>query len=184
MKWSALWILGVLTVLINNISHKQETRVYFFLIYLLKSKLNLFRIHPTESRAFVKQTSETVTLWAPWHKPTHRLRHANRTTAGSWETSEESARIRCHCYQRAKRKRKREKGRTGAEQRGAFRKTCWGTTHIDIIRYVQSCDSLQAERQRIEKVRSSAERSTMLGEVSMLAAQRNFTGSSRHRDHM
>lgn len=57
-------------------------------------------------------------------------------------------------------------------------------THIDIIRYVQSCDSLQAERQKIEKVRSSAERDTILGEVSMLAAQRNFTESSRLRSHV
>lgn len=44
--------------------------------------------------------------------------------------------------------------------------------------------SSRRERQRIEIVRSSADRSTMLGEVSMLAAQENSTGSQRHRSHV
>lgn len=45
--------------------------------------------------------------------------------------------------------------------------------------------SSRRERQRIEIVGNKrGERNTMLGEVSMLAAQRNFTGSPRHRDHM
>ena len=48
--------------------------------------------------------------------------------------------------------------------------------YIDIIRYVSELrqSSSRRERQRIEIVRSSAERITMLGEVSMLAARRNF----------
>lgn len=48
----------------------------------------------------------------------------------------------------------------------------WDYTHIyiDIIRYVSELrqSSSGRERQRIEIVRSSAERITMLGEVSML----------------
>lgn len=44
--------------------------------------------------------------------------------------------------------------------------------------------SSRRERQRIEIVGSSAERNTMLGEVSMLAAHRNITGSPRQRVHM
>lgn len=73
----------------------------------------------------------------------------------------------------------------GAEQRRAFRDMLRDYTY----RYNTLCSELRQsssrrERQRIEIVRSSAERNTMLGQVSMRAARRNFTGSPRHRDHM
>ena len=148
----------------------------------------LLLIHPIESRASGEAESKNSGVLAPWHVSARRLRRTNGTTAGVAEKRWRKARgIRRHCYRRAKREREEKRGKVVQVQsrekllRDMLRDY---TYRYNTLRSEQRQSSSGRERQRLEIVRSSAERYTVLGEVSMLAARRNFTGSPRHRDHM
>lgn len=124
-----------------------------------------------------------------WHRDTSQHTASDtqtEPTAGSQETFKRKARgyVVTATGGRKAEEKERKGGSLQVQSREKLseRDMLWDYTHthiyvyIDIIRYVSELrqSSSGRERQRIEIVRSSAERITMLGEVSMLAARRNF----------
>lgn len=178
-------------------SRKIDGRVHFT-TFLLKAENTFIRkyfdnqtqifIHKyiSVSRAFVQRNIRQV-----WHKTTYHLKKQKN------KKHQRRKKVAKEC-QKGKREdtpvllpegrsdREREKrGCTGAEAEQSF--------EGDMLRdYTYRYNTLQSEQRqsssRREKTEdrdwSSAKRKTMLGRVSMLAAQRNFTGSPRHSNHM
>lgn len=162
-KWTALWVLGILIVLINKpyclYARNQGLYIFFFYTSVLKADNTCIRqafldnqilkfrssLHPIESRALVKQKKKgggkgwrcgTVTranIPPQTHKQ-NRQRVAKKRLRGKREDTSSLL------PEAEKRKRKREKGVvTGAEQREAFRERhavgLHTHTHICIYRY-------------------------------------------------
>lgn len=177
-------------------SCKIDSRVHFT-TFLLKAGNTFFRKYfDNQTQSFIlkyNSVSQAFVQWnirQVWHETTYHLKKKQNTQTNKKKVAKEC--------QKGKRKdtpvllpegrsdREREKrGRTGAEEEQSF--------EGDMLRdYTYRYNTLQSEQRqsssRREKTEdrdwSSAKRKTMLGRVSMLAAQRNFTGSPRHSNHM
>lgn len=160
-KWTALWVLGILIVLINKpyclYARNQGTYIFFFYTSVLKADNTCIRqafldnqilkfrssLHPIESRALVKQKKKggggRVTLW---HRDTSQHTASDtqtEPTAGSQETLKRKARgyVVTATGGRKAEEKERKGGRYRCRAERSFqRETCCGTTHTHTYMYI------------------------------------------------
>lgn len=164
-KWTALRVLGVLNSQKQTVYPVSKKPGYIFMFYTLVLKANntcigqVFgqsnlnsRVHPVESRALARQRKSGA--WTLRHHDTSQ--HTASDVQTEWQPGSRETILKEESYEdnivtatREGEAEEKERKRLQVQsRREAFKKereTCWGTTHIDIILYVQSCDSLQAE---------------------------------------